>query len=654
MFDPYRDEIKDRFRSALLSLFGEPLPPLVWNQPPKIELGDMASPVAYELAKRVKRAPAEIAKELVRAAEPLPGVRRVEVAGGGYINLFLDRRAYVAAALRQIGGRAPSTDIAGRKNIIEHTNINPNKAAHVGHLRNAVIGDTLGRAFRYLGEPVEIQNYIDDTGVQVADAIVGLRRLRSIDSGGLDSIPGRFDYYLWDLYSEVTRKYEQDPDLVEERRKVLHDLEAGEGENARLAHTVTDRIVRHHLETMRRINVSYDLLVWEGNILAEKFWEKTFRRLQETGTAYRPTEGRHQGCWVMRIRDGAEGEKEEEAEKVLVRSDGTVTYIGKDIAYQLWKFGLLDAEFQYRPFLRYPDGRGLWSTGRSADGDAPAFGHGRVIYNVIDSRQSRLQRLVAEGLRALGHAAEADRSIHFSYEMVTLSRACAEELGFKLDAAEADSERVNIAGRKGQGIKADDLLDTMMDKAGAEVAKRNPEFTAEEIRSTASIIAVGALRYFMIKFNRNRVITFDFQDALSFEGETGPYLQYSVVRASNILRKIEDRDGRKPEDLPAALDAADWTFLDDSDEGNAFWEILHLGTRWRERVRTAIDTLELSTLARACFQRAQKFNAYYHRYPVLQENDPGRRLARMLLVFLFREQMREALGVLGVEVPERM
>jgi arginyl-tRNA synthetase len=608
------------------------------------------------MAKRVNKAPADIARELIGAAEPLPGVRRAEVAGGGFINLFLDRRAHLDHAFQQVrSGERPSIRPAAHKNIIEHTNINPNKAAHVGHLRNAVLGDTLGRAFRYLGEPVEIQNYIDDTGVQVADVVVGLRRLRNIDTAGLESIPGRLDYYLWDLYSEVTARYEHDPTLVEARQEVLRDLEAGHGENARLADAVTDRIVRHHLDTMSRINVAYDLLPWEGDILAEKFWEKTFRRLRDSGAAYRSEDGKHRGCWVMRLGEADTGDEEEDAEKVLVRSDGTVTYIGKDIAYQLWKFGLLDADFRYRTFLRYTDGRILWSTGKQPDGDdAPRFGHGRCIYNVIDSRQSRLQRLVAEGLRALGHRQEAQRSIHFSYEMVTLSRTCAEEMGLLAKGTDSDRGSVEISGRKGQGIKADDLLDTLVEKAESEVARRNPGLTAAGVRGTAETIAVGALRYFMIKFNRNRIITFDFQDALSFEGETGPYLQYSVVRACNILRKMEDREGRTPDDLAAAIETAEWSFLEDSEEGDLYWDILYTGSQFRSRVRQAVETLELSTLARVCFQWAQKFNAYYHRFPVLQEPDPGRKTARMLLVFLYREQMREALRTLGIDVPERM
>ncbi|MCZ6669916.1 MAG: arginine--tRNA ligase [Acidobacteria bacterium] len=656
MFDPYREQLNRRFQNALLSLFGEPVPRLVWSHPPKVQLGDLASPVAFDLAKRVRKAPAEIARELLRAAEPLPGIARADVAGGGYINLFLDRPGFLSAMFREVrSGKKPDQTAARGKRIIEHTNINPNKAAHVGHLRNAVLGDTLGRAFRYLGENVEIQNYIDDTGVQVADVVLGMSHLRGIDRAGIDSLPGRLDYYLWDLYREITERYEKEPALLERRRQVLRDLEAGQGDNARLGREIAVRVVRRHVETMQRINVTYDLLPWEGDILAEKFWDKTFRNLRESGTAYQPEKGKLAGCWVMRIQSSEDQEAGEEAEKVLVRSDGTVTYIGKDIAYQLWKFGLLNADFSYRPFFRYPDGREIWSTERSpGPRKAPSFGQGQIIYNVIDSRQARLQRIVAEGLRALGHPGEAERSIHFSYEMVKLSRACAEEMGFLPAGSDPGIKSVEISGRKGQGIKADDLIDIMSDKATREVGKRNPDFSPEEIRKTAETIAVGALRYFMIKFNRNRVITFDFQDALSFEGDTGPYIQYSVVRASNILRKIKERSGWTPKDLDSEIDTIDWTFLTGSEEGDLFWDILFQGSQWRERVLQATDTLELSQLARFCFQLSKKFNGYYHRYPVIQEKDKNRKWARMLLVYLYRQQMVQALDTMGIEVPDRM
>ncbi|MBI4161108.1 MAG: arginine--tRNA ligase [Acidobacteria bacterium] len=656
MFDPFREAIQNRFETAVLSRFGAPAPALIWTYPPRVALGDLACPVAFELARRTKRAPAEIAADLLPAARGLPGVARAAVAAGGYLNLFLDRPRYVMEIIRQArSGAAPPPPARPEKKIIEHTNINPNKAAHVGHLRNAVLGDTLGRALRYLGEPVEIQNYIDDTGVQVADVIVGLRYLRGIGPDGLDSLPGRIDYYLWDLYRDVTERYEREPDLLERRREVLRDLEARAGENARLAADLTRRVVRRHLETMQRINVTYDLLPWEGDILAERFWEKTFRRLIATGAAFRPETGRNAGCWVMRIPDAAEDGGAEDGEKVLVRSDGTVTYIGKDIAYQLWKFGLLEADFSYGPFHEYPDGRVLWSTGPPDGGAAaPRFGRGRVIYNVIDSRQSRLQRLVAEGLRALGHGAEADRSVHFSYEMVTLSRACAAELGILEAGADPDRESVEISGRKGQGVKADDLIDLLTRKARAEVEKRNPEFQPEEARRAAEVIAVGALRYFMIRFNRNRVLTFDLQDALSFEGDTGPYLQYSVVRARNILRKLEERGGGTPADLADRVASIDWSFLGGPEEGDACWEIVLPLTQWRDRVAQAVASLELSTLSRACFQLAQRFNAYYHRFPVIQEEDRSRREARAVLVYLYREQMGEALATLGIEVPDRM
>ncbi len=655
VFEPFRKGIQDRIEKALLDLYGEPLPPLVWNHPPKVELGDVALPVAFEVAKRARQAPFQVAEKLIKATHPLPGVHRAEVAGGGYINLFLDRSVCIQEVYRRRTTGVRETPDGDRgKIIIEHTNINPNKAAHAGHLRNAVLGDTLARAFRYLGEEVEIQNYIDDTGVQVADVILGLKHLRGVDGAGVDKLPEPIDEYCWDLYRDVTAEYEKNPQLEKTRRDILQDLEHDSGENARIGRNLTRRIVKHHLKTMERIGVTYDLLPWEGDILAKKFWERTFQRLKNAGTAYLVGDGKHRGCWVMRIDENGGGKNVEESEKVLVRSDGTVTYVGKDIAYQLWKFGLLDADFSYGPFHEYPDGRVLWSTRREPQGGVPpAFGRGRVIYNVIDTRQARLQKIVAAGLRALGYSEEATRSIHFSYEIVALSPDCARELGYLEEGSGSQPAFVEISGRRGQGVKANELIDILRQKAAGEIRKRNPDFSEEEAGRSAERIATGALRYFLVKFNRNRKIIFDFKDALSFEGDTGPYVQYSVVRASNILRKIHEREGWTPEDLKGKVDSLDWSFLEGT-EGDHYWEIVSVGSRWPERVRQAVESLEISLLSRHCFSLAQKFNAFYHRYPVIREPDHNRKLARMLLVYLYREQMLESLETLGIPVPERM
>ncbi|MGB9605160.1 MAG: arginine--tRNA ligase, partial [Bryobacteraceae bacterium] len=520
-----------------------------FEQPKQPEFGELALPAAFQLARQLRRSPRAIAEEIVREIGPLEGVASLEVAGGGYINLRFDRGRYARALLEGVPPEAARAHEG--KIIVEHTNINPNKAAHIGHLRNAVLGDTFVRILRARGRQVEVQNYIDNTGVQVADVVVGFQRLLGKtpeDVAAMAADPAqRFDYFCWDLYARVSAHYREHPEALAWRQQALEAIERGEGETARMAAIVSDAVMRAHLATMWRLGITYDVLPRESEILHLKFWATAFQLLRERGAIYYETQGKNAGCWVMPAAAFA-GEQEGEDSKVIVRSNGTVTYVGKDIAYQLWKFGLLGKDFYYRPLMEYPNGHRLWVTS-DAPGDEPApqFGRGARVYNVIDSRQSYLQDIVAAGLRALGFEKEAENSIHFAYEMVALSPRCAAELGFELDAEERRRAYVEVSGRKGLGVKADDLIDKLIEKALEEVASRHPADPPEKQRAIATGIAVGALRYFMLKYTRNAVIAFDFQEALSFEGETGPYVQYAVVRARSIFRKLEERSELPPD-----------------------------------------------------------------------------------------------------------
>jgi len=632
-------------------------------------MGDLAVPVAFELARRLRRPPPAIAGTLCTALGDLSGigVARVE-AVGGYLNFFLDRPRFLRERLR---GEVPPAVVADApKAIVEHTAINPNKAAHIGHLRNAALGDTLGRVLRFRGQPVEIQNYIDDTGVQVADVVVGFRVLegKTIDEVRRLAEAPRFDYYCWDLYARVTEWYEADPARLKERAATLADLEHGDNENARLARLVADRIVRCHLATMRRVNVEYDLLTWEGDILRGQFWARAFELLKARGAVFLQREGRLAGCWVMRVdeRDpagagwapaaAAEEPTEEEArEKVIVRSDGTVTYVGKDIAYQFWKFGLLGCDFRYRVFDTRSDGKPLWSTtadGAEAVADAPAFGRAGVVYNVIDTRQGYLQNLLKQALAALGYRAQAERSIHYAYEMVALSHATARALGY---APEETSGKpfVEVSGRRGLGVKADDLLDRLQAAALEEVRRRNPDCGDAEAREVAAAIAAAAVRYFMVKYSRTKLIAFDIEDALNFEGETGPYLQYAAVRANNIFRKLEERDGVSAAAIVAALDSAPPEALVSGD-GDEVWDLVLEAARLDEVADQAVRSLELSGLAKYAFGLAQRFNAFYHRYPILNEPREAVRLWRAAAALYCRDQLTRALDLMGCPVPARM
>ena len=638
---------------------------------PNRAFGDFAVPLAFTLARRLRKAPRAIAQEIASALGTIDGFSRIEAAPNGYINFFLDRPAFVSRWLR---GDAEIPATGSGKAIVEHTAINPNKAAHIGHLRNAALGDAFGRLLRFLGREVEIQNYIDDTGVQVADVAVGFQQLehKQLDEVRQIAASQRFDYYCWDLYARVTEWYDQDKERLKIRTKALHDIEHGGNDTAELAHFIADHIVRCHLRTMARMNIGYDLLTWEGDILKLHFWAHAFEYLKKTGAVFLQTEGKLKGCWVMKIDDETSGEaeakpaagdekqdgsKEEEAqrEKVIVRSDGTVTYVGKDMAYQLWKFGLLGKDFHYRVFL---DGeRPLWSTTSDpagASAGAPIFGRAAWVCNVIDTRQSYLQKLLKQALAELGYHEQAAHSIHYSYEMVALSHATARELGYD-PADSADRPFVEVSGRKGLGVKADDLLDRLRDKAATEVAKRNPDLAAAEATQTAEAIATAAVRYFMVKFSRGKVIVFDIDEALSFEGESGPYLQYAAVRANNIFSKLQERHGIDEAAVLAQLASTNADVITASDEeAQDLWGLVLEAARLDDVVDQAVRTLELSVLAKYAFGLAQVFNAFYHRYSILKEEREDARLWRAAAVSFYKRQLTTALELMGCTVPVKM
>ena len=638
---------------------------VVAHRPPRVEMGDLALPLAMELARKLRRPPRQIAEEVAAALRSVAGVAKAEVAGAGYVNLFLDRAAYAAQLGAPLEAEASAATAAGEKLIVEHTNINPNKAAHIGHLRNAALGDTFVRLLRARGHTVEVQNYIDNTGVQVADVVVGflyLEQKKEEDVARLAQDPAaKFDYYCWDLYARVTRFLAEDSARLELRNRTLQEIEEGHTLAARVAEIVSTAIVRRHLATMLRLNVRYDLLPRESEILRLRFWDRAFELLKEKRAIYLETEGKNKGCWVMRQTDGnepsertqgTEPTERTEDTKVIVRSNGTVTYVGKDIAYQLWKFGLLGKDFYYRPFETYPDGHTVWvSSSEPSSGSPPAFGRGQKVYNVIDVRQSYLQNIVAAGLRALGFEEQADRSIHFSYEMVALSPRCCEEMGIELSPEERQRPFVEVSGRKGLGIKADDLLDRLLEEAYKEVLARHPDEPEDFRWRIAQQIAIGALRYFLLRYTCSTIIAFDFHEALSFEGETGPYVQYAVVRARNIFRKLDEEGRRFDENAvtPAVLER----FLA-APEGDAFWELLYQASQWDAVAELAIATTEPAAVAKYAFQLAQGFNNFYHRFRILTEQDEARKMFLLWLVKRVEDRLTTTLDLLGIEVPEAM
>jgi len=628
--------------------------------PPDLQFGELATPIAFELARKLRKAPKVIAQEIVAALGSVEGFSSFEVAGAGYINARFDRAAGVTTIA---SGERLTRAASGIHSLVEHTSINPNKAAHVGHLRNAILGDTFVRLLRAAGQKVDVQNYIDNTGVQVADVVVGFLHLEGMSAARVRELLGdikregeRIDYYCWDLYARTSQWYELGTaDENAARKKLryatLHEIEQGGNETAEVAELISTAVLRRHLETMLRLDIEYDFLPRESEILHLKFWDAAFEQLKQTGVLYFETEGKNKGCWVM-TRPGAEiteGETNEDA-KVIVRSNGTVTYVGKDIAYHLWKFGLLGKDFGYKPFFMYPDHE-CWISAVHGDEPHPHFGGAQAIYNVIDARQSDPQANVIQALRGMGHVEQADRYTHFSYEMVALTPRCAVELGYDVSAEDLARPYIEVSGRKGFGVKADDLIDKLIAATRAEVNARQTGRDEIERQRIAEQIAIGALRYFMLKFTRNSVIAFDFKDALSFEGETGPYIQYAVVRARNIFRK----SGVTPEAM--LVEFAELHGIGVYLEGEDATDIWSLWLRAGRRTLVldqCITTSEPAYLAKHAFQLAQEFNNFYHKHHILTEEDPARKTFLLATAAVALRELIVVLGWLGIESPEAM
>jgi arginyl-tRNA synthetase len=644
---------------------GATLPGVVVEQPPNVELGDFAIPI-FPFAKPLRSAPLKIAEAIRAEIGDIQGIAELQVAPPGYLNVRIDR-TWMAAALA--ADQTPPAEISPGKILVEHSSINPNKAAHIGHLRNAILGDTFVRLLRNAGREVDIQNYIDNTGVQVADVVVGFIHIEKKSRAEIEALTRlpRFDYYCWDLYAQVSQWYEADKQKLQLRLQTLHAIEDAATETAAIADLISVAVLRCHLETMDRLDIEYDFLPRESEILHLHFWDAAFIKLKETGVLTYEGEGKNKGCWVMRragtaktnsTAEGTGGSEEEkiteEDQKVIVRSNGTVGYVGKDIAYHMWKFGLLGRDFGYSKFYRYPNGHDCWISTANGEKDHPHFGDVAEIYNVIDARQSEAQNTVIEALRGLGHGEAASHYTHFSYEMVALTPRCAAELGYNLSDEDKSRSYIEVSGRKGFGVKADDLLDTLIASAKKEVDSRHPQLSDPERQQIATQIAIGALRYFMLKFTKQSVIAFDFKEALSFEGETGPYAQYAVVRATSIFRKA----GVDPETFCGggadSISAADLANHLSGDAGNEFWELWLASSKTSYMIDKCIATTEPAYLAKHVFQLAQLFNTFYHRHPILSEPVEKRKQFLLATVAVVRRELIRCLAVMGITVPAVM
>jgi arginyl-tRNA synthetase len=628
--------------------------------------GDYSMPVmAWASKDKLKRPPLQIAEALAAILNEgkHAGIQEITVTKPGYLNFRLHRAELGRSIMERVheaGADFGQSEIGrGTKVVVEHTNINSNKAAHVGHLRNSCLGDTVARMLRSQGYQVEADNYIDDTGVQVADVVVGLTMLNEglLDlPGGNEQLPDEsFDYFCSRVYVAVGKAYDDDPELKKRRVDVLHAIEAGitEGEKsgeanyAKFASDLSQKIVKAHLATMGRLNITYDLLTWESAVLGADLWKRTFNMLQQQNVLEKPETGKAAGCWIVRLGENDEQNEEGEhfQDKILVRSNGTATYTAKDIAYQLWKFGLADdpaigVQFHFIPWGRQRDGRMLWTMRPpmaevdSQETDPMRFGHGKRVINVIDVRQSYLQQVVYESLRRLGYNEQADNSLHLSYEVVTLSAATAARLG--VDTSDG-RDFYPMSGRKGIEIKADDLINIAID--------RLQESRAELGREVAENLAASAIRYFMIRFGLNQIISLDVDEALRPNGDTGIYIQYAYARANSIMRRLQDAGYEIPEKLEVLPDQ-----LEQSE-----WELLRHIDAYPRSLADATERLGVTSFANYVYDLANHISDFYeHTPPIVREENEVVKAFRALLVRTAVQTMDNALRTLGFVPQERI
>ena len=595
------------------------------------EFGEVASLAAFDLAKKLGKSPQHVAVELAGKVKPREGLVESVEAVGGYINFRVDWRRYaseiVSSVLRE-KERYGSSDIGGgRRVLVEHTSVNPNKALHVGHARNVCLGDTLTRILGFLGYEVLTLNYVDDSGAQMADVVLGFTEL----DYPLEPPPGmRFDEYCGDkVYVEVARKTEDDPGLAELKKRIAKAIESRKGRYYEVNKWVAERVMRRQLETCWRLGARYDILNMESDILAYDLWGEVFEKLKEKRAAYLAEAGPKAGCWLLNLSDHPVLSKE--GDEVLVKSDGATTYVARDIAYAAWKLGGTSKDFTYRVWGRNPDGTEILVTDLEGEVRKP-LGEVALSVNVIDARQKRPQEIVRHALKLLG--LEAERYIHYAYEVVALSVRDAVKLGYRPERRE---KMVHMSGRRGLYVKADQMLDMLREKAAEETRKRRPEWSDEKVMEVAEKIAVGAMRYALVKPDPDKLIVLDTEEITRLEGNTGPYLQYTHARACRILEKARVEPSWE---APESLSKEEKTVL----RRIASFQVV---------VEEAGKALSPKSIANYAYRLASEFSLFYERIPVLQAPE-GVREFRLGIVAAFKTTLANAMNLLGIPALEEM
>ena len=591
--------------------------------------GDITCNVSFLLSKQLKKSPQEISNEISKlyTFDNIPQIKNVESHPSGYLNFNIDYTQFsnlvISSSLQENYG---SLDIGhNEKIVVEHTSVNPNKALHVGHIRNVILGDIVSKILRKGNFDVKVLNYVDDSGLQVADIIVGFTEL------GFSQEPPKnekFDHYCGDtVYVKTTEKYETDKKLEEKRHEILKQIEDSSSDISKMAQTITRKVLNEQLKTVWNLGVFYDCLNFESQIIHSKLWEKIFEKLKSENQIKYEEAGDNAGCWVI----PAEGEDD----KILVRSNGVATYIAKDIPYAAWKLGLVEDPFSYKIHSTQKNDQTLYETtlDEIPDHDDNKLNlSGNKVITVIDNRQIRLQKIVS-GLMA--KFKEEGAYTHLGYESVTLSADTVKSLGLSVDG-----ESAQMSGRKGLYVNADTVLETLTKRVYDESKSRNENLSESELQNIANIVAVGTIRYEMIKPDLDKIITFDLKNSLRLEGDTCSYIQYSYARASRILEKTETKPN---------FDSG-FELLSSEYEKNLIKKIAMFDVQ----VNDSVNNFSPKVIAKYSYELAVTFSSFYEHVKVLKSETPELLNARLCLVVSFQKTLKSSLGLLGIDAPERM
>lgn len=600
------------------------------ERPPDPALGDLSSTIGFALAKELKKNPAVIASELepklIELAKKYPLVSEIKTKGP-YINIFFDKgkvaELTVGSVLEMGESYGTSQEFQGKRALVEYPAVNPSKPWHIGHARNAILGDTLCNILDWVGYEAVRLDYINDLGLQIAQVIWKLKQAEKAKE------EVKYDHFLGHLYVEVQKLFDENESVQEEVREVSRQLEDLQSSDAKLSAEMVTKCLEAQFETSYRLGIYHDYQVWESAIAHSGILELAQKMMLKSDNILKLDEGEKAGCIVADLSVINEFKDMKDPYKILFRSDGTRTYTGADVALQMWKFGIIEDPFRYSSLETQPNGEKVMRT--DLQGEKRNLGKFDLVMNVIGSRQAHPQKMVYTILDILGYSRESENSHHIAYEFVGL-------------------EGEDFSGREGTwiGYSTDDVLDKATELARVEVDKRNPDESDEFRNTVANQIGVGAVRYFMLNASPDRQITFRWDEALDFSGDAAPYLQYSHARAQRILEKVVD-EGPSQVNLAFISTEAEYELVKEISRFPD--ELLEVARSLKKNVwGTSFTSNRITAYT---YGLANLFSKFYDSSPVLKA-DPDIREARLALVRAFKITMTNCLTVLGIPIVERM